>query len=393
MKLTFPESFQFGTSTSAYQIETAVEHDWGGVKARDGNVFQRTTDHEQRYREDCDIIARLAPHYRMSLMWSRLQRSPYAKFDRDTVEEYHTLLTLLGERKIKIMMVLHHFTNPVWFASAGGWELRQNIAMWTDFARKLVDEFGSYVSSWNTFNEPNLYTSMGWVMKEFPPFKRNLLTAYTVIRNLGRAHEELYRYIKDKYPHHPVGISHNSTVFAAENLAGAIPAKFLDYSFMEFPPSLFESCDFFGLSYYARIGHDPFPLSWLETPEKMRRYGKEHDDMWEYYPQGLNECLLRYWKRYGKPLIVTENGICSNDDTKRVKALKDYLSGIHALITDGVPVIGYYHWSAWDNFEWSLGPSYRFGLYSCHSETKERTIKPSGALYSGISWSRSLPRD
>ena len=82
MKLTFPDNFIFGTSTAAAQIETAFEHDWQGVKARNGFIFDRTTDHEKRFKEDAEIIASLAPNYRMGLLWSKLQREPLAPFHR-----------------------------------------------------------------------------------------------------------------------------------------------------------------------------------------------------------------------------------------------------------------------------------------------------------------------
>src|SRR5687768_7608148 len=160
MKITFPENFIFGTSTSSYQIETAFEHDWSGAKSRDGHIFNRTTDHEKRFIEDARIIASLAPHYRMSLMWSKLQRKPYGAFDRATVENYLRLLDALRGNGVSIMMVIHHFANPSWFAQAGGWENGANIAAWLDFGEKLIESFGKYVALWNTFNEPNLYTAM-----------------------------------------------------------------------------------------------------------------------------------------------------------------------------------------------------------------------------------------
>src|SRR5690606_3905021 len=103
MNLNFPSSFVFGTSTSAYQIETAFQHDWQGIKSKDGYTFNKTTDHEKRFLEDADIISSLAPNYRMSLMWSKLQRSPYAPLNSETTAEYHVLLRALKERKVKIM--------------------------------------------------------------------------------------------------------------------------------------------------------------------------------------------------------------------------------------------------------------------------------------------------
>src|SRR4051812_36446653 len=166
MTLQFPKHFQFGTSTSAYQIETAINHDWHGIKSKDGFIFDRTTDHEKRYADDVNIIASLAPNYRMSLMWSRLQTEPLANLDEVVKNEYHQLLTLLRSKEVSIMMVLHHFTNPIWFAKLGGWEKEKNIKLWYDYACKLIDEFGDYVSIWNTFNEPNLYATLSFGLGE-----------------------------------------------------------------------------------------------------------------------------------------------------------------------------------------------------------------------------------
>jgi beta-glucosidase len=390
MKLKFPKNFVFGTSTAAYQIETAFDHDWMGVRSRDGHVFERTTDHELRHVEDAAIIASLAPHYRMSLMWSKLQREPNAPFDLATVAAYHTFLKDLKTRGVSIMMVLHHFTNPKWFAKLGGWEKEENIALWIDFCKRLIAEFGDYVSSWNTFNEPNVYASFGWVVKEFPPFKNNIVTAVRVIRNMSIAHERVYDLIKEKYPHHAVGISNNAAVFAAENLLGWFPAKLSDLWFMEFVPRQFNRVDFFGMSYYARVSHDPFPINYVQTPEKIEKLGRDHDDLWEYYPQGIQECLLRYWNQYKKPMIITENGFCTNDDTKRMNAIGDYLKIIHATIEQGVDIRGYYYWCTWDNFEWRLGPTYKFGLYACDLDTKQRTKRPSADFFSKVAFSNEI---
>ncbi|HRG08503.1 MAG TPA: family 1 glycosylhydrolase, partial [Cyclobacteriaceae bacterium] len=109
MQYVFPKDFIFGTSTAAAQIETAFEHDWQGVVAKDGNVFERTTDHELRFAEDAELIASLAPYYRMGLLWSKLQRAPLAAFDPDTLHQYKNFIADLRQRGVKIMMVLHHF--------------------------------------------------------------------------------------------------------------------------------------------------------------------------------------------------------------------------------------------------------------------------------------------
>lgn len=390
MQLTFPDDFVFGTSTAAAQIETAFEHDWQGFQSRDGNIFDRTTDHELRFAEDAAIIASLAPSYRMGLLWSRLQRQPFGEFDQETSKQYHHFLQDLKNKKVSIMMVLHHFTNPLWFSKIGGWEKEENIALWTDFAKKVVDEFGQYVTYWNTFNEPNVYASYGWITGFFPPFKNNPLTVGKVVKNMGMAHDRVYEYIKSKYPAQPVGISHNATIFSSENLLGWFPARLSDWWFMEYVPSHFEKVDFFGMSYYTRVSHDPLPINHLETPEKLKALGRKHDDLWEYHPEGLRTCLDRYWNKYKKPIIITENGVCDESDFLRLQAIQDYAKIVHQAIKDGIDIKGYYFWSSWDNFEWHLGPSMRFGLYECDPVTKDRLRRPSGELYSRLAHSRKI---
>jgi beta-glucosidase len=390
MSLNFPTGFAFGTSTSAYQIETAFEHDWQNVVARDGNIFDQTTGHESRIEEDIEVISSLAPNYRMGLMWSKLQRAPFAEFHPETKAHYHRLLSGLRSKDVSIMMVLHHFANPLWFVEKGGWENDANIPMFTDFSKRVIEEYGSYISSWNTFNEPNLYVSMGWIAGEFPPFRKNIFKARSVINTIAKAHEQVYTLIKQSFPTHQVGISYNCTVFASENVFGYLPAKFTDYCYMEYPITLFKYLDFFGMSYYARIGFDPTPVTYIETPKKFEKNKRPHDDMWEYYPQGLLECMRRFWTNYKKPIIITENGISTSDDSKRVKAIKAYLAFIQQALAEGIEVKGYYHWSTWDNFEWSLGPSYRFGLYGVDPDTRTLFKKPSADFYRQIAHKLNL---
>lgn len=392
MKYVFPNDFIFGTSTAATQIETAFEHDWQGVKSKDGFVFDRTTDHEQRTAEDAAIIASLAPYYRMSLMWSRLQRQPYGEFDKETVDHYIRFLQDLQQRGVKVMMVLHHFTNPTWFGNAGHWEKQNSIALFVDFCKKVVDTFGAYVALWNTFNEPNVYASYGWITGFFPPFKINPVKAAIVVRNMGKAHDIVYDYIKSKYPDHPVGISHNAVVFTQENVLGWFPARLSDWWFMQYVPRHFEKSDFFGMSYYARVSHDPMPITWIDTPHKIEALRKRHDDMWEYHPEGMRECIQRYWDLYKKPIIITESGVCDASDKLRQEAIVDYAEILHQAMRDGIDMRGYFWWSTWDNFEWHLGPTRRFGLFECDLETKERSPRPSAEVFRKLAHHKMIER-
>ena len=386
----FPDQFIFGTSTAAAQIETAADHDWAGIRALDGSVFQRTTDHELRWASDAEIISELAPAYRMSLLWSRLQKGPYQQLNGEAVSYYIRFIENLKGRGVKIMLVLHHFENPVWFSNMGGWSKSECVNLWLDYVRKVVNTFGRFISYWNTFNEPNLYLSMGYLSGQFPPNKRNPFLAFRTLKHISESHREAYLIIKTEFPDSLVGLSHNSAILEADSFLGNVPAAITDWWYMDFIPGWYGACDFFGFSYYARIGYNPWPVTQLYSPDRIAKKKKPHDQMWEYYPQGISQIMKRYWEMFRKPIMITENGVATMDDNFRIQAIHDYLTEIHSAMSSGIPCLGYFHWSTWDNFEWNLGRSFRFGLYEVNYETMERKPRPSAAYYASIAHQKIL---
>ena len=98
---------------------------------------------------------------------------------------------------------------------------------------------------------------------------------------------------------------------------------------------------------------------------------------YEVYPQALEHVLRKVAEDIKGDLIVTENGIATADDTRRVAFIRQALDGVQHSIADGIPVKGYFHWSRMDNFEWQMGYAMQFGLIAVNRETMERTAKPS----------------
>lgn len=393
-KILFPPGFIWGTSTAAAQIETAYNHDWQGVKSKDGYIFQRTADHELRRDEDVSYITSLGNAYRMSVAWWRLQPEPFARFDPRVVAEYRSFIAKLKARHTYIMMVLHHFTNPLWFVRDGSWENPDTIPMFLDYVRQMVEHFGNLVDNWNTFNEPAVYLVNSRVVGNFPPFKKNLRHFYKALKNMSRAHRLSVDIIKAQYPGTPVGISKNAVVFSAQNWKGRVPAFIADKVFMEYIADHFiDGCDYWGMSYYAKIRLNPFPISEIDTPGLLDKMKLPHDAMWEYYPEGMKESLLRYHKRYGKPMFITESGICTHDSDVRISSIKHYLTLLHECMQEGVDLRGYFHWTTMDNFEWNLGPTYRFGLVQVDFETGNRTLKKCGKFYQKVIAHNGIPPD
>ena len=386
----FPTDFLWGTSTAAAQVETPYDHDWKGWHARDGSVLGRAIEHELHREEDADIIASLGNAYRFSFDWSRLQRGPRESLDAETVREYRAFMESLKERGMHLMLVLHHFAEPRWFTSHGSWRSRDAEENFMDYAGKVVGAFGDLVDSWNTFNEPTVFTYYGYLTARRPPKRLDPLGFIRTIRRLSAVHNLAYAEIKERFPDAPVGVSHNTMVFEPETLLGRLPAAIADHFALEVVPSLFNEVDFVGLSYYGKVPFVPYPVSEIDTPGKLARLNRPHDKMWEYHPEGLTEILLRLSERFQKPLIVTENGCCTDDDTQRVQSIADHVKACHGAMQQGVDLRGYFHWSAFDNFEWDLGMSYRFGLVDIDPVTMERRPKPSAAFYAEIARSGGL---
>ncbi|MEM1322743.1 MAG: family 1 glycosylhydrolase [Bacteroidota bacterium] len=384
MKLQFPEGFLWGSSTAAAQIETASAHNWRGLKAKDGYRFERTSDHEQRRAEDVQYIKALGQVYRCGVDWARLQKEAFAPFDPTVVAEYQQFFQLLEEEGVLILLVIHHFTHPLWFEEKQGWLNENQLPAFIDYARQCIEHFGAFIFNWNTFNEPNVYALNAYMLGHFPPHKKNYFQANRVLRHMGRAHDIVYQLIKERYPDRPVGISLNTATFRGLNVLGWLPARFTEWWFQGFAASFFKNVDYWGLSYYAYVPFAPFPITQIDQPGRLAERRIPHDKMWGYNPEGLGKVLRRFHKKYGKPIIITENGVCTADPKRRIRSIKDYLQVCHAAIADGVPLRGYIHWSTLDNFEWHLGPTYRFGLVRVDLETKERSMTEAGIFYSRV---------
>lgn len=389
MQHKFPKDFIWGTSTASSQIETASNHAWKGLKAQDGYTFLRTTDHEKRREEDAGYISKLGNAYRLSLDWSRLQTAPNAPFEKTVIKEYRDFLSLLKEKGTYIMLVAHHFTNPLWFDNAGHWWGKDAVKYFSNYVEQLVEHFGDLVNNWNTFNEPGVYLTNGFLTGNFPPHKKMAIRLMVKsMNNMAAANVAAVKIIKKSYPKIPIGISKNTVNFYGRNLLGKAPAALMNWFFNRYVAERFiDPLDYFGISYYARIGFDPSPITFIDTPEKIKQLGLPHDGMWEYYPEAMGDFIRYFWKKYKKPFIITESGVCTEDSNFRIQSIKHYLGQLHDLINkEDIDIKGYFHWSLMDNFEWNIGPTFRFGLVHVdfENETYNRTMKPCGEFYQKV---------
>ncbi|WP_348786469.1 family 1 glycosylhydrolase [Leifsonia sp. NPDC080035] len=382
----FPDGFLWGASTAAHQIEGSnINTDWwvrehtpgSGVAEPSGDA----ADSFHRYPEDIALLAAAGLNaYRFSIEWARIEPEE-GLVSRAMLQHYRRMIQTTIDAGLEPVVTIHHFTSPRWFAESGGWH-----------GRDAVDRFARYVETVLpilrdvrrivTINEPNILSMMHG--KHEGDLAAIGLPAPddAVSEALVAAHRRS-REILTQLPGAATGWAiagqayHAEPGCEAEMLAFRHPREDL---FLEAA----RGDDFVGVQAYLRtfIGKDgAVPV----------REGVETTlTGWEYFPPALGIAARHAWDLTGgAPVLVTENGIATADDARRIDYTHDALLGLHDAMADGVDVQGYLHWSALDNYEWgSYKPT--FGLIGWDAETFERTPKPSAAWLGGIARSGLL---
>lgn len=394
-EIRFPEGFLWGTSTSAYQVEGGIENDWSAwemsderkkeLKKKDKQLYDyvcdRAVDSYHRYEEDFDLAKKLNTNsIRFGIEWARIEPRK-GIWDVKAVNHYRKVLESARVKNLKIVLTIWHWTNPKWFAEEGGWANEKSHEYYLRYVELLIKEFGAYVDYWITLNEPMVHVVNGYLAKKFPPCKRNILKSFKVFNNLVKAHIGAYEKIHEHFPEASISITKLTNNFERAhkwNLLELIIEKSAHWYWNDrFLRKISKHIDFIGVDYYF---HDR--IVWY--PPFRKNLNKETTDMgWEIYPQGIYN-VLKYLKKYDKPIIVMENGLADSADSHRKDFIIDHLLAVYEAIEEGVDVKGYFHWSLLDNFEWAEGFSPKFGLYKVDRSTMERTARPSAEVYAKI---------
>lgn len=375
---TFPDGFTWGTATAAHQIEGGnVNNDWWAFEHRADSGTSEPSgdacDSYHRWTDDADLVADLGfDNYRFSIEWSRIEPAD-GEFSQAALDHYARICEGLRERGVNPVVTFHHFTTPTWLADGGGWELPETAERFAAFTERAATRLDGLMDRACTINEPNIVAVCGWLMGVFPPGK-TVSAAQTeeVSRVFIDAHRRSVEAIRAASPGTPVGL----TVSMAEYVAvdGGEEAMQEERRFME---DIFleatDGDDFVGIQTYTRARVGPHGHVGPEDGVEMLPMG------YEYWPQSLEATLRRAWEVTGGrvPLLVTENGIGTDDDDQRIAYVHDALQGVLRAISDGIDVRGYTYWSLLDNFEWAFGYRPKFGLASVDRTTFERSPKPS----------------
>ncbi len=402
--------FYFGAATSSHQVEGGNRfNDWwqweteGRVREPSGPACS----HYERFREDAGLAAELGhTAHRFSIEWSRVEPAE-GDWNEEALEHYRSVILDLRARGLEPFVTLHHFTNPVWFVHKGAWESDQAAFYFGRFVKKVAGHLGEQVKYWITINEPMVYVYKSFLEGAWPPGKQSFSACMRVVRHLIYGHIEAYRIIHQHYQDHGfekpwVSIAKHVIQFdpcrrdsKKDRLMTALRDWFFNHLYLQalttgflFFPGFFleflpvrDSLDFIGVNYYFRDfirfervkATDPFG----EICDQKHHASEilETTQMgWQVRPEGLFQRLLALQK-YGKPVVIAENGIATDDEDQRRRYITSHLQFTALAARQGVKILGFFYWSLLDNFEWDRGYGPKFGLITAGPGIAGRKIK------------------
>lgn len=418
------ENFLIGAATAAHQVEGNNIHSdlWAMEHMKHTSFIEPSldaVDHYNRYEKDIKLMADAGLNaYRFSIEWARIEPEE-GHFDSEAVDHYKAVIACCKKYGIEPFVTLHHFSSPKWLISKGGWEASTTPEDFAHYVRFIIGELGSELHYICTINEANMGIQVAAIAERY---KRQMMAQMQAAQSGGnsadgsvqvginlqkmmegqkaaaaenlevfgvekvenftsmrtregdllilKAHELAKKEIKALYPDIKVGLTLSLHDIQPQEDGMERAKKEWDEEFMHYLPYIKDD-DFLGVQNYTRslIGAD----GQLPNPD-----GAELTQMnYEFYPEALEHVLRKVAKDFHGDLYVTENGIATADDTRRVAFIDTALKGIVSCINDGLPVKSYFHWSLLDNFEWQKGYSMTFGLIAVDRSTQTRHPKES----------------
>lgn len=374
----FPEGFLWGTSTSAYQIEgNNTESDWWrferAATTTASEVCGDACDSWHRYEEDLDIIASLGLNaFRLSIEWARVEPRQ-GEYSQEALEHYRGVLEACRVRNIVPVVTLHHFTLPIWVADEGGFEHPEIVTWMARYAREVANALGDLIGIACTINEPNIVALMGYLLGLFPPQVTEWDRFVKVNETMRACHVAVRDELRRGPGDFPIGLPLSMQEYEA--LPGFEEGRDSFREEMEDKYLLaLVGEDYVGVQCYTKIVLGPDGIV-LNPDDELTAMG------YLYWPEIVEYTVRRAAQLSQSPIIVTENGIGTDDDQQRIRYLDTALEGVRALLGEGVDVRGYFQWSLLDNFEWTFGYGPKFGIVSVDRDTFARTMKPSATWY------------
>ncbi|WP_189129513.1 GH1 family beta-glucosidase [Wenjunlia tyrosinilytica] len=434
----FGPDFVWGTATSAYQVEGAVDEDgrlpsiWdtfartpGAVD--NGHTGETACDHYHRWSEDIGLMRRLGTDaYRFSVAWPRVVPKGEGQVNAPGLAFYDRLVDALLDAGITPHVTLYHWDLPQASQDRGGWQERETAERFAEYAFAVARALGDRVTDWATLNEPLCSAWIGHLEGRMAPGLTDLTAAVRASYHLHLGHGLATQAVRAAATAPPsVGIVNNLSPCEAasdreEDIAAAhradghtnrwwldpihgrgYPQDMLELYGVDLPVRpgdldvIATALDWLGLNYYFRNVVENDPDGPVPHARSIDVPGAHRTAMgWEVHAAGLEEMLVRVAREYRpERILVTENGSAYPDtvgpdgrihDPERTAYLEAHLAACAAAVERGAPLAGYFAWSLLDNFEWAYGYDKRFGLVHVDYATQKRTIKGSGHRYAEI---------
>jgi len=435
----FPNGFLWGTATSAYQIEGAVNEDargpsiWDRFAHTPGKILDQSNadvanDHYHRYKEDVQLIKELgAKAYRFSIAWPRIFPAGTGSPNPKGLDFYNRLLDELLANGIEPFPTLYHWDLPQALQDRfGGWRSRDTSKAFADYSGYVAARISDRVKNIFTINECARLVHSGYGAGiDAPGLTLSQPELNQVRHHVALGHGLSVQAIR-------ANARSGTRVGPAENLEVCIPAietpanirasevatrelnagyltvilegkytdGFLEYAGANAPKFTQEDLriisspvDFVGLNIYV-------PHHYVVATESASGFAllpfaasfPHMDSNWlRIAPEAMYWAprqVAKLWEV--KSIYITENGTSASDelaadgniyDVDRIMYLRNYLTQLQRATSEGVPVLGYFLWSLMDNFEWIDGYEKRFGLYRVDFATQRRTPKLSASFY------------
>jgi beta-glucosidase len=403
MSNTFPDGFLFGAAVGAHQVEGGnTNSDWWWWEHREGTHCREPSgdacDFYHRYADDIAMLAGLGMNaFRFGIEWARIEPVE-GDFSHAQLDHYRRMLEACHRHSVTPILTFHHFTLPKWLHDLGGFASDQFPSLFGRYCDRTAAALGDAIGVACTINEPQGLGQSGYLLGINPPgHTDDNAGAQAAVDHLLEAHRLGAAAIRT-HTHAPVGITLAIPDIQYEegaepgNTSLEVESRINDQFF-----ELARGDDFIGVQTYTRFrigpegprspGHD-----WSDWTRETEETDLTTQMGYEYYPQALGGAIRRAWKSTGGiPILVTENGIATSIDEKRIAYMDTALREMQGCMAQDIEVRGYLHWSLLDNFEWAFGYRPTFGMVAVDRQTFARYPKPSAAWLGAVAQARRLP--
>ena len=389
--------FWWGTSTSSYQNEDRgvapdspyyFQTDWDRF-AEEGHIPPRGDDATfswSRFDKDVAALKELGVnHYRYGIEWARVEPKP-GVYNEAAIQQYVRMARKLKANGIEPVVTLWHFTFPDWLYD-GKNKAQSNFLhpdvqeRWHAFVDKVGAALAPYVRTWVPQNEPNGDLYIGYFGGHWPP---GLLLTPGALKKANRVAIEMYRDAAATVrKHRPDAIIMG--IYSIPNWRRNFrqdPTAFV-YNMMQRQnfdhlDAVADVTDIIGVNYY--YSQDASALRFIVRPhgELTSNYTQNG---WEIDAEGLYAVLKQVSERYDKPIVITENGIGTQSEQKKVRYFREHLAQVKRAMADGIDIRGYFAWTLIDNYEWAEGFGANFGLSTMVNGGRRLQLEPSGRWF------------